>query len=200
MQKKNPKRGKFIVIYGVNNVGKSTQATFLKKRLEEKEVPVAFYKIPQYRVEPAGVMLDEYLRKNNPDGFSPREAQLLYELDRSDFRMKLEGLLSGGTWVIFEDYWATGVMWGVARGVSKKFLLRINAPNIKEDVTLFLKGRRFKDGKEKNHLNEHDDPIIKKVERISSRLAKEFKWKIINANQSIEEVSADIWAEVKKVL
>ena len=194
------KRGKLIVFYGINNVGKSTQADLLKSRLKKEGVKVVFYKIPQYTVEPAGVMIDEYLRKHNPYKLSPREAQLLYALDRSNFRMELERLLSSGTWVIFEDYWGTGVMWGVGRGVSKKFLLRVNADNIQEDLTFLLKGKRLKAAKEKVHINEHDDALTAKVGKISVELAKEFKWKIINGNQSIEEVHEDIWTEVQKIL
>ena len=42
------KKGKFIVLYGNNNVGKSTQAKLLVEKLKEKGENVRYFKYPIY--------------------------------------------------------------------------------------------------------------------------------------------------------
>lgn len=54
-------RGKFIVVEGIDLVGKSTQHTLLVQRLRRRGRVVAAYSFPDY-TSPAGVVLGEYLR------------------------------------------------------------------------------------------------------------------------------------------
>ncbi len=71
------KRGKFITILGINNIGKSTQRELLSDRIREvgdRRVPVSI-KYPFYNVEPIGPMLNDYLRNGNPFNLTPREFQ-----------------------------------------------------------------------------------------------------------------------------
>ncbi|MFH1545947.1 MAG: hypothetical protein ABIE14_01040 [Patescibacteria group bacterium] len=54
--------GKFIAIYGVNNIGKSTQTSLLVQRLVNVGVRVEYFKYPLYDLDPTGKMLNEILR------------------------------------------------------------------------------------------------------------------------------------------
>lgn len=193
-------RGKLIVIYGVNNLGKTTQV----KRLVEKLISIGraadHIKIPAYEVEPSGNMLDEYLRQGNPYRLTAREAQILYAFNRGQFEPTLLFQLEQGCDIVLEDYWGTGVAWGLGRGLDKEFLIRINSACLKEDLALLLQGERFAQAVEKKHINETDNQLTEKVAQIHSQLADELGWKKINANQSMEKVEADIFEEVKKIL
>ena len=193
-------KGKLIVIYGANNTGKSTQCQKLLEKLESAGKKCVFYKIPQYTVEPAGVMLNEYLRKNNPDRFSAREAQILYALDRVQFIPQISEILNSGTNILFEDYWGTGVSWGMALGVPKEFLLRINSSCHKEDLAILLDNVRYYSGVENNNLHEQSDEILSAVAKNHRSLAEEFGWKIVNAKQEIEQVHQDIWSHIEPIL
>ncbi|MCF7836645.1 hypothetical protein K9N08_03390 [Candidatus Gracilibacteria bacterium] len=54
--------GKFIAIYGINNIGKSTQTSLLVQKLINTGVRVEYFKYPIYDLDPTGKMLNEILR------------------------------------------------------------------------------------------------------------------------------------------
>ena len=54
--------GTFIAIYGINNIGKSTQTSLLVQKLVSAGVPVEYVKYPIYDLDPTGKMLNEILR------------------------------------------------------------------------------------------------------------------------------------------
>ncbi|MCF7846020.1 MAG: hypothetical protein K9L85_02170 [Candidatus Peribacteraceae bacterium] len=54
--------GKFIAVYGINNIGKSTQTSLLVQKLVGAGVPVEYVKYPIYDLDPTGKMLNEILR------------------------------------------------------------------------------------------------------------------------------------------
>ena len=50
------------------------------------------------------------------------------------------------------------------------------------------------------HIHETDHELTEKVRQKHLELAKEFNWKIVNANQPIEKVFEDIKKEVDIIL
>ncbi len=54
--------GKFIAIYGINNIGKSTQTSLLMQKLVGRGTRVEYFKYPLYDLDPTGKMLNEILR------------------------------------------------------------------------------------------------------------------------------------------
>ena len=193
--------GRFITIYGINNIGKSTQCALLTETLSKKGHPVKFIKYPIYEFEPSGVMINEYLRKENPYNLSRREIQLVYTFNRAQYEPTLKLHLSAGTNVIAEDYWETGVGWGTATGVDKEFLLRINTFCHRENLAILLSGKRFETGKEKQHLHENkDEMLMEKVQEVFLEIAQEFNWKVVDANRPPEVVAEEIWKIVEPLL
>lgn len=55
-------RGAFIALYGINNIGKSTQTKLLLQRLLAAGVRVEYIKFPIYSLDPTGTKLNEILR------------------------------------------------------------------------------------------------------------------------------------------
>ena len=133
----------FIVLYGVNNLGKSTQAKLLVERLRKEGYAAEYLKYPVYDLEPSGPLINEYLRGGNPDELSRREVQILYAFNRTQFEPMLEKKLTAGIHIVAEDYIGTGLAWGVATGVDKKFLTRLNCRLRPEDLAFVFDGERF---------------------------------------------------------
>lgn len=199
--------GKFIALYGVNNIGKTTQAKLLTRRISSAawNIPTpASVKYARYDIPPSGPLINNYLRliggKKNPYGLSPREFQILQAFNRTQCEPLLLARLYSGVSVIAEDYTGTGIAWGIGAGVSKDFLIEINSHLAKEDIAILLDGDRFFSGKEENHSHEEDDELTEQVRKIHLDLAKEFGWHIVNANQSDKKVHADIWRIVRPIL
>ncbi len=193
-------RGKLIVLYGVNNLGKTTQAKLLVEKLNSTGHRAKYLKYPVYDLAPSGPMINSYLREGNPQKLSHREAQMLYAMNRAQYESKLKEDLEQGFDIVAEDYWGTGVAWGVGAGVDQKFLLELNDHFLKEDLALLLVGIRIVPSFEDNHLHEQDEAFTNKVNQVHQDLGQQFGWKMIDAIGSIEEVRGRIWAIVEKII
>ncbi len=179
-------RGKLIVIYGPNNLGKSTQVELLEKTLKKLKLKVKRIKYPIYNLKPTGPKINSVLREGVK--MPELELQKLFAQNRRDFQPKLEDLLSKGAYVIAEDYIGTGIAWGMTWGVKLSELEKINADLLKEDMAIVLDGERFRQGIEKTHKNEIDDRVWQKSRDIHQKLGKRYGWKKIGANHPVEDV------------
>lgn len=197
---KTKKKGKFIVFYGINNLGKTTQANLLVKYLKRKGIKAEYVKYPVYDLKPAGPLINSYLRKGNPHKFSPRELQLLHFIDRIMFNPLLQKKLESGINIIAEDYFGTAVAWGSGAGVSQKFLENLYSFVYKEDIAILFDGERFIQSIEKKHKHENDNELINKVRKAHLRIAKKFNWKKVNANLPIETLHLEILGIIKNTI
>jgi len=188
-----------IALYGINRIGKSTQAGMLVDRLEKAPGYggyAAHIKFPVYALEPTGPLINNYLREvdgeKNPHGLSPREFQLLNIINRKDFAPTLRGI-ARIKHVVLEDYVGTGIAWGIGAGVDKELLFSLNSGLPKTNVNILLDGKPFLSGTEKGHTHEENDTLTFSVRRAHIDLAKEFHWHVVDANRVEQEVHSDIW-------
>lgn len=192
--------GKLIALYGINRLGKSTQRQMLAERIkQELDVPVETIKYPAYKVPPSGPRLNAYLREGNPEGLTPREFQILNVLNRTQTQPSLELYLATGH-VIVEDYWGTGVAWGVAYGVGEAFLIDLNSHLIKEDIAILFDGVPFPTGAEEGHLHEEDTRQLMHARTKHLRLQQRFGWHVIKTNHPKEAVHSCLWNLVAPIL
>lgn len=209
------KRGKLIVIYGINNLGKTTQAELLAERISRDIGGAIYLKYPLYDLEPSGPIINAYLRPNKFPGvlpedmpkLSPREFQILQILNRTQFQPTLERWLEKGDYVVAEDYKGTGIAWGMGAGVNKDFQVMLNLYLTAEDIIFLFDGKRFDDGRERGHTHEEDDKLTEKVRLAHLELAKDFDWRIVRANrpdlskeESIRVIHEEIWDIVEPLL
>jgi len=192
--------GKFIVFYGINNLGKTTQVKKLVERLKAEGHPVEYLKYAIYDLEPSGPILNDYLREGNPHNLSAREFQIFQAMNRTQYDPILRKKIENGAIIVAEDYIGTSIAWGMGAGVDKEFLVKINSHCLKEDLVLLLDGERFTSGIEEKHKHETDEELTNKVRQIHLDLGKEHGWQKINANQGIEKVHEDIWQLVNNLL
>ena len=97
-----------ITLYGINNIGKSTQAKKLVERLESEGKTVKYIKYPVYEIEPTGRFLNDFLRGGGTEqaakAASEEELQMWFTLNRYQFEPTLKKWLADGVIVIAEDY------------------------------------------------------------------------------------------------
>lgn len=192
------KKGKFIVIYGANNIGKTTQTSLLVERLRRGGIRrIEVMKYPVYELEPTGPKLNAVLRQG--EKMENDELQQLFAQNRRDYEPELKKNLKSGVWVIAEDYKGTGIAWGLANGIKLRFLEKINNNLLKEDLAILLDGKRFREAAEAGHRNEshHRDWI--KAKKAHQKLAKRYGWVKIRANGSRQQVSDRIYHHVIKL-
>ncbi len=192
--------GKLIVLYGINNLGKSTQAKLLVERLESEGFKAEYLKYPIYDLNPSGEILNDYLRKGNFYNLSAKEAQIIYALNRTQYQTELIEKLKSGINVVAEDYTGTGIAWGIGAGVSETFLKTINSHLVPEDLVFLFDGERFEKAIEKSHKHETNNDLTTKVRWAHLKLKEENSWIKINANLSIEEIQKIIWEKTYNFL
>ena len=192
--------GKLIVFYGINNLGKSTQARLLVEKLQEQGYKSEYIKYPIYDLEPSGRMLNDYLRNGNPLNLNAKEVQAIYALNRTQYQDELKKKLTEGVNIVAEDYTGTGIAWGLGAGVGENYLKDINSHLIKEDMAILFDGERFKQSIEEGHKHENNNDLINKVRWSHLKLKEENGWIKIDANLKIEEIRGIIWDRVSSFL
>ena len=193
-------RGKFIVLYGINNLGKTTQAKLIVEKLAQNGVNAEYLKYPVYEIKPSGPLLNNYLREGNTHNLSAREVQIIYVLNKTQFEKTLEAKLDAGINIIAEDYVGTGLAWGIGTGVDETFLKEQNSHLLKEDLAFLFDGERFLSAKEKNHRFETNDDLTQKVREVHRRLGEEFGWLNIDANLDINAINDKLYEEIINVI
>lgn len=188
-------RGKFIVIYGANNLGKSTQARLLAEKLNQRKILAQGLKYPIYNLAPTGPRLNAILREKK-ESVEPEELQSIFAQNRKDYEPALMAALYSGVWVVAEDYVGTGIAWGETYGVPKDVLEKMNAGLLKENLAILLDGNRFTSGKEREHLHEQGG-LWERSKEVHLRLAQEYGWLIVDANEPEEKVGEIIWNMVE---
>jgi len=194
------KKGKFISLYGINNIGKSTQAQILTEKLINEGYDAEFLKYPNYGIEPSGKFLDNVLRSGTAQKITEDELQMWFVLNRYQFQSEIEKKLAEGKILVVEDYTGTGIAWGTAKGLDRKWLEDINKNLLKEDLAIYLYGARHLGAKEASHIHEQNDVLIEKCRLVHEKLAVEYKWKKILVEGTKMETAEKIWEMVKKFL
>jgi len=189
-------RGLLIVIYGINNIGKSTQAKRLVAYLQERGYKAEYLKYPIYD-SPTGRKISEVLRSGKKQQLTEEEFQTCYYQNRKDYEPTLKKKLAAGRIIVSEDYIGTGLAWGSAKGADYDKLKQQNSDLLKEDLAILMDGDRFTHAMEENHIHERDEKLMAKVRQRFLAIGKESGWKLVNANQSEEQVFQDILAIIK---
>ncbi len=160
--------------------------------MNKKNIQAEYLKYPIYDLDPAGKLINEYLRGGNPNNFSPREFQILQYADKISFEPVLKEKLNKGINVVAEDYFGTAVAWGAGSGVDRKLLEYLYSFVYKEDLAILFDGERFIGSIEKNHKHENDAALTARVRQVHLELAEKYHWIKINANRTIDEIHKDI--------
>lgn len=193
-------KGKFITIYGINNIGKSTQAKLLVERLTKEGYKAKYVKYPVYDLAPTGPFLNKVLRGDGEQKIPEDELQLWFILNRYQFEPQIKEWLKEGYIVVAEDYIGTGIAWGTAKGLDKNWLKNANKYLLKEDFSIMLEGKRDLRAQEKNHVHEQNDLLVEKCTRVHEELAEEFGWKKVRVQEKIEDTAEDMWEAIRKFL
>ena len=193
-------KGTLIVLYGINNLGKTTQAKKIVSWLMASGFQAEYIKYPLYDLEPSGSYINAIVRKNLWQTISPEEIQLWYAINRFQYQPELRRKLEKGIMVVAEDYVGTGIAWGVAEGVNENWLEQLNAPLYPEDVSILLFGKRFLHAVEKNHFHESNAKLMDHCHAIHEKLAKDRGWARVAANQPMSVVHQDIVRAIESKL
>ena len=186
-------RGRIIVIEGVDKAGKETQTRLLLESLKLSGRICVVMDFPDY-ITPIGMEIKAFLEGNRE---YPNELKhMLLSANRWERKSEIESMIEKGTIVIMNRYYQSNIVYGVSNGLNINWLANLDRGLPKEDVVIVLDvsptllterltGRDL-DSFEKNQK------LLLEVKKNYRKLAKQFKWKIINGEKSREEVHQEI--------
>ncbi len=180
--------GKFITLYGINNIGKSTHAKKLVKRLKAEGQDAVYLKYPVYDMEPTGPFINSVLRGGAQE-ITEDELQMWFVLNRYQKQHEIEKWLAEGKIVVAEDYTGTGIAWGVAKGLELEWLESLNRHLMKEDISIMFEGVRDVRAKEDGHVHEQNDELVERCAEVHRDLAQRYGWQRLEVQDRIEDTA-----------
>lgn len=134
-------RGQFIVIEGVDGIGKSTLARQLVALFNEIEERAVLLSFPR-KNSSTGRVLDSYLSGHLPH-LNLFELHNLFLGNRKEALAEIEALLDAGKVIVCERFWMSGAAYSIARGMGDvNWCTAYEPEEIKRvpDVTVLLDG------------------------------------------------------------
>ena len=192
------RKGRIVVIEGMDKAGKTTQSRVLVSALRNKGKLCASLDFPDYST-PIGREIKSFLdgKRDYPD----ETKLMLLSANRWERKETIDRMLSNGTILVMNRYYHSNLAYGVSKNLELDWLMTLDRGLPKEDLCIVLEIRPTISESRSKHagdLFENDKDLLKNVYKIYRKLAKLFNWKIINGERSKEEVSRDILNMVLK--
>lgn len=204
-------RGKYVVIEGHDGTGKSTQVEMIRSRLARLGInSIEFH-------EPAGNPIADSIRtilKNGNIERDPMTDVLLFTAARCDIWKNLaKQALKQGAWAIAaRSYYSSLAYQGYGSGIDldkieKITLMSTDDQYVKPDYAFILnlddENERINRIEKRGAIEVPDTfesrpkDFQDRVKEGYLRIAKDKKHPIISANQSIDEISDELWSYLK---
>jgi dTMP kinase len=192
------RKGRIVVIEGMDKAGKTTQSRVLVSALRNKGKLCASLDFPDYST-PIGREIKSFLdgKRDYPD----ETKLMLLSANRWERKETIDRMLSNRTILVMNRYYHSNLAYGVSKNLELDWLMTLDRGLPKEDLCIVLEIRPTISESRSKHagdLFENDKDLLKNVYRNYRKLAKLFNWKIINGERSKEEVSSDILNMVLK--
>jgi dTMP kinase len=192
--------GKLIVVDGIDQSGKKTQTLMLARKIQKFGYRTSNWSFPDYAT-PLGRQLKLYLTGRTRFDF--HAVHLLYAANKWENADSISRELKLGHIVIMNRYTPSNLAYGIAHRLSPNWLEQLEADLPKPDLTLILDIPPEVSFKRKRHLRDVHEENLSYLHRVRDtylRLAKKYRWRIIDAEHDAEIVSQQLWKFVEPIL
>ena len=184
-----------IAFEGIDKAGKATQTLLLSSRLKEEGYRCRILSFPVYTT-PIGRELKLSLQGRRSYPIQVR--YLLMSANRWEMKDELES--SGVDVLILNRYIHSNIAYGVASGLDRSWLESLDhglpEPNlvILLDISPTTSLKRKMMGRD---VNEQDLAYLGRVRSVYLDLAKEYGWRVVDAERSVKRVHEEIYGLVE---
>jgi dTMP kinase len=194
-------KGAFLVIEGIDGAGKSTLCKILEERLASEGYAV------RTTQEPTHDEIGSFIREGKVKGISQKAEALLFTADRAVHTERISKWRDEGCVVICDRYFASTVAYQSSglngEALDREWLIALNKPVIvKPDLTVLLdidpKRGLSRIGERGGFSKFEESRFLENTRREYLRLADEFDFMIIDAEESQTEIAEKIIAELKE--
>jgi dTMP kinase len=192
------RKGKIIVIEGIDKAGKTTQAKLLQKKIRSKCVKFDF---PDYST-PVGKEIKEFL--DGKRNYSNEVKMILLSANRWEKKAEIEKVIDKGTTIIMNRYYQSNLVYGMSKGLKLDWLLALDKGLPRADLVIVIDIKtNTLVTRSKNSIVdtfEKDVELIRKVKKNYRILANKFNWRIIDGEKSVDDVHNQVLKIVKKIV
>jgi dTMP kinase len=188
-------KGKIIVFEGIDKAGKTTQAKLLEKKMGSKCVRIDF---PDYRT-PVGKEIKQFL--DGKRNYADEVKMMLLSANRWEKKVEIEKIVNSGTTVIMNRYYQSNLVYGISKGLKLDWLLSLDKGMPKADLVIVIDIRpKTLVSRSKNVVDtfEKDLELIRRVKKNYRILANKFNWRIVEGEESVDEVHSQVLRIVRK--
>jgi len=193
------RRGKIIVIEGIDKAGKTTQANLLLKKLKGKKY--VKFDFPDYST-PVGIEIKQFL--DGKRDYSDEVKMMLLSANRWEKKSEIESIIGKGTTIIMNRYYQSNLVYGLSKGLKLKWLLALDEGLPKADLVVVIDIKTNTLVKRsRNDITdtfEQDLDLIRKVRRNYKMLANKFNWHIIDGEDTVNIVNVQVVELVRKIM
>jgi dTMP kinase len=193
-------KGKIIVIEGTDKAGKGTQSRLLLDTLKLSRRICAMLDFPDYTT-PIGVEIRAFLdgKRDYPDELK----HILLSANRWEKKKEIESMIDNGTILIMNRYYQSNLVYGIANGLNINWLINLDKGLPKGDIVIVIEvspETSYQRAAENRDVFEKDQKLLTDVHKNYRKLARQYKWKIINGEKSKDQVHEEIMKIVRKNL
>ncbi len=189
--------GMLIVIEGVDQSGKETQAQRLRERLRAAGHKVRLLSFPDY-----GTSIGEEIARalQGEREYGADVMQLLFVANRHERREAIREWVDGGLILVCDRYRASSIAYGEAQGLDAGWLEDIQRYLPRADLTIFIDiapataATRKSQGRDRY---ERDLSLLERVRSSYQRQAASPDWVRVDGERTIEEIAEDVFAAVQ---
>jgi dTMP kinase len=193
------RRGKIIVIEGIDKAGKTTQANLLLKKLKGKKY--VKFDFPDYST-PVGIEIKQFL--DGKRDYSDEVKMMLLSANRWEKKSEIESIIGKGTTIIMNRYYQSNLVYGISKGLKLKWLLALDEGLPKADLVVVIDIKTNTLVKRsRNDITdtfEQDLDLIRTVRRNYKMLANKFNWHIIDGEDTVNIVNVQVVELVRKIM
>ena len=181
-----------VVFEGGDQAGKKTQSELLEKKLKTAKIKVKLFSFPDYST-PIGKEINKYLRGKRK--FPPQVIHCLLAANRWEKLDEIKKAQQKNSVIIMNRYRESNLVYGLVNGLKIDWLENLDAGLPKSDLVIvldvsqnesFTRKRANRDRFEKNR------DFSQRISKTYRKMAKQKKWKIVNATKSNREIHEDI--------
>lgn len=189
-----------IVIEGGDQAGKKTQSELLAHALKKNKIKTKVFSFPDYTT-PIGKEISKFLEGKRK--FPPQVIHCLLAANRWEKLDQIKKAHTENSILIMNRYYQSNLVYGVANGLSLKWLEGLDDGLPKADVVIVLDvSQRESFSRKKINRDRFEKNILflDKIAKTYRQLAKKFDWKIVDASKTKEEVHQSIMQILSKKL
>lgn len=193
------RKGKIIVLEGIDKAGKSTQSKLLMDYLKLSGKICTLITFPDYTTS-IGAEIKAFLEGKRD--YPIELKHILLSANRWEKKKEIESMVDSGTIVIINRYYQSNLVYGTSNGLNLRWLLSLEKGLPAADLVMVLDVTpkiTLKRSLEPDEF-EKDVSLLQNVYKNYHKLAKSFKWKILNAEKSREQIHDEVKKTVERII